>query len=92
MFEYLYQWIENLAFYIVILTAVTQMVPNNAYKKYIQFFAGIILVLLMARPVFQLFGMEQSFLELYKNTEYQQKIAEIEEATKYLEDISDEIQ
>ena len=92
MFEYLYQWIENVAFYLVILTVAMQLIPNNNYKKYIQFFSGLILVLMLAGPVFKVFGMEQEFTEFYKNAEYQQKIEEIEEATKYLEDISNEVQ
>lgn len=92
MFDYLYQWIENIAFYLVILTVAMQMVPNNNYKKYIQFFSGLILVLMLAGPVFKVFGMEQKFTEFYENAEYQQKIEEIEEATKYLEDISIEVQ
>lgn len=92
MFDYLYQWIENIAFYLVILTVAMQMVPNNNYKKYIHFFSGLILVLMLAGPVFKVFGMEQKFTEFYENAEYQQKIEEIEEATKYLEDISIEVQ
>ena len=92
MFNYLYRWIENIAFYLVILTVAMQMVPNNNYKKYIQFFSGLILVLMLAGPILKIFGMEKEFMEFYENAEYQQKIEEIERATKYLEDISDEIQ
>lgn len=92
MFEYLYQWIENVAFYLVLLTVAMQMIPNNNYKKYIQFFSGLILVLMLAGPVFKVFGMEQEFAEFYEHAEYQQRMEEIEEATKYLEDISIEVQ
>lgn len=92
MFDYLYQWIENVAFYMVILTVAMQLIPNNSYKKYIQFFSGLILVIMLAGPIFKIFGMEQEFIETYENAEYEQKIKEIEEATKYLEDISIEIQ
>ena len=74
MFDYLYQWIENIAFYLVILTVAMQMVPNNNYKKYIQFFSGLILVLMLAGPVFKVFGMEQKFTEFYENAEYQQNM------------------
>ena len=92
MFEYLYQWIENIAFYLVLLTVALQMIPNQSYKKYIQFFTGLILIIMIASPILKILGMEQNLLEFYKDAEYQQKIKEIEEATKYLEDISLEME
>lgn len=91
MFEYLYQWVENIAFYLLILTVAMQLIPNKSYKNYIQFFSGLILIIMIAGPIIELFGMEQEFTTYFKDAEYQQKIKEIEEATKYLEDISNEI-
>ena len=91
MLEYIYQWIENIAFYLIIFTVAMQMIPNTNYKKYIQFFSGLILVLMMSAPIFKVFGMEKEFEVFYENAEYQQKIEEIEEATKYLEDVLIEV-
>lgn len=91
MLDYIYQWIENIAFYLVIFTGVMQMVPNNNYRKYIQFFSGLVLVILLMNPLLKLFGMEQKIKEIYDNSLYEQKIEEIEEATKYLEDLLDEV-
>ena len=91
MFEYIYQWVENIAFYLVIFTVAMQLIPNKSYKNYIQFFAGLILIIMIANPIIALFGMEQEFNTFFESAEYQQRIKEIEEATKYLEDISGEI-
>lgn len=88
MVEYLYQWIENVAFYLVLLTVAMHLIPNNNYKKYIRFFTGLILIIMLSGPILKIFGMEQDFFSFYESAEYQQKIKEIEEATKYLEDIS----
>ena len=73
MLEFIYEWMENIAFYLVILVAVMQMIPQNSYKKYIRFFAGIILILMLAGPILKLFGMTE-----YQNNEYQNAIKEIE--------------
>lgn len=86
--EYLYEWMRNLAFYLVLLTAVLHLIANETYRKYIQFFTGLILVLLIAGPIFKIFGMEQKMVERYESLEYEQKIKEIEEATKYLNEWS----
>lgn len=88
MLEYIYQWIENIAFYLIIFTVAMQMIPNNNYKKYIQFFTGLILIIMLAGPILKIFGAEQDFQDFYKSAEFEQKVKEIEEATKYLEGIS----
>lgn len=92
MFEYLYQWMENVAFYLVILTVAMQLIPNKSYQNYIRFFTGLILVVMLSGPILKIFQMEDSFQEFYNKMEYEQKMKEIEDATKYLEDISIEDQ
>lgn len=87
MFEYLYEWIRNIAYYMVLITAVMQIIPNHDYKKYIRFFTGMVLILLLMTPVLKLFGMEQQFSALYEGENYEDEIKEIENATQYLEDI-----
>ncbi len=58
MLTFIYEWIENIAFYLVILVAVMRMIPNNHYQKYIRFFAGLILILMLVEPIFKLFDMD----------------------------------
>lgn len=84
MLEYIYNWIENITFYLVILVAVMQMIPQNSYQKYIRFFAGMILILMLVSPMLKLFGMEK-----FHSTEYQNAIKEIERIMEE-EDISEE--
>ncbi len=82
MVAFIYEWIENIAFYLVILVAVMQMIPQNSYQKYIRFFAGMILILMLAGPIFRIFGMTE-----LQNTEYENAMREIEEASGYMERI-----
>ncbi len=89
---YLYEWIENIAVYMVVITVAMQMVPNNSYKKYIRFFTGLILIIMMSGPILKILGMEHDLQEFYKSAEYEQKVKEIEGATKYLEDFSGEME
>ena len=82
MLTYIYDWIENIAFYLVILVAMMQMIPQNSYQKYIRFFAGMILILMLAGPIVKLFGMTD-----FQSIEYQSVLQEIEEASGYMENI-----
>ena len=82
MLDYIYQWIENIAFYMVVVVAVMQMIPGESYKKYIRFFVGMILILMLTGPILNIFGMSD-----FQNAEYQKELEEIENATKYMEEI-----
>lgn len=80
MFEYLYEWIHNLAFYLVLVTAVLHMLPESGYKKYIQFFTGLILVLMIMTPVLKILGMDGKMLDIYHSMKYKQEVEMLEEA------------
>ena len=81
MLNYICQWMENIAFYLVIVVVIVQMVPGNSYKKYIRFFAGLILILMLTGPILNIFGMSD-----FQDKEYRRELEEMEEATKYMED------
>ena len=50
MFTYIYDWIKNLVFYLILMTMLMQIIPDSDYKKYIRFFTGLVLILVLARP------------------------------------------
>jgi stage III sporulation protein AF len=87
MFQYVYEWIQSLAFFLVIVTAVLQIIPENGYKKYVQFFSGMVMILLMITPILKLAGIENQFYDLYHSKEYEMTKAEIEKEQSYLEDL-----
>lgn len=82
MIAFIYDWMENISFYLVILVAIMQMIPQNSYQKYIRFFAGMILILMLAVPILRIFGMTELQSTAYKNA-----LREIEDATGYMEHI-----
>ena len=86
MFQYLYEWTQNLAFYIVLITAVLHAVPDSGYKKYIRFFTGMVLILMMVTPIFRIFGKDSQIMNCYKSREYETKLREIENASDYFKD------
>ena len=86
MLSYLYEWVQNIAYYMILVTVVVQVIPKSGYKKYIRFFTGLLLILLMCEPILKVAGMEDSFMELYHKTSYEQEQKEMEEKTKFLED------
>lgn len=84
--DWLYEWIKNIAFYMIIVSVVLNVLPGNRYQKYIQFFSGIVLILLAFLPIVRLTGKEQTIKELYEGYSYKQKKEEFEQMEKYFTD------
>ena len=81
MLNYIYDWIENIAFYLVIIVALIQMIPNDSYKKYVRFFAGLILILMLCGPILKFFGASE-----YQSAEYEMALKEIESKVEKMEE------
>lgn len=87
MIESIYTWMQNIVFYLVIATAVLEVLPGGNYQKYIRFFTGLVLMVLLLTPVLNLAGAKEIFTELYHGYEYEQNKREIQEQEKYFEDL-----
>lgn len=74
MFDYLYEWLRNLSFYLILVTAVMYVLPSNGYRKYIRFFTGLVLVFMMLTPVFRLFHAEQDIAEYFKEYDFEKEM------------------
>lgn len=83
----LFIWIRNIAYYVIMVTAVMHVVPKGDYQKYIRLFTGMVLILLVSAPVLGLFGVDQESISLMNMEEYADKIEEIEAETMYLYDV-----
>lgn len=66
MFESIYEWLRNLSFYLILVTAVTHVLPGNGYKKYIHFFTGLVLISMLLMPVLDIISKEVKVNEIYE--------------------------
>lgn len=84
MLDMVYSWMKNIAFYLVIMTAVLEVLPGNTYKKYVRFFTGLVLILLVLSPVLKWTGTVDTFRFEYKQQEEKFR-AEMERQRKAFE-------
>ena len=77
MFAYLYEWIRNVAFYLVLVTALLHVLPRSGDQKYIRFFTGLVLILLVLAPVLKLFQMEEELRDAYRDDSWLEQLEEI---------------
>jgi len=76
--EFLYEWTRNFAFYMIIITVIIQIVPGETYKKYVRFFVGMVLILMLTQPILNLFSMKENWNSFYNEAKRQQKKLEEE--------------
>lgn len=91
VFEQIYEWIRSIAVCLVVMTAVLHAVPGKDYVKYIRFFTGLVLIILMFTPLLKLSGMEQRFRTIWADEEYRMNRKEIEDAAGRYEKLESEI-
>ena len=51
-------WIKSIAYYVIVVSVFQGILPDNKYKKYVQLFTGLLLLLLIVSPLVRLTGQE----------------------------------
>ncbi len=87
MLEQLYEWIRGIAYFMVFAAMLDHVVPGEDYRKYIRFFTGLLLVVLLVTPLLKLAGMGGEILSLYRGSTYTEELEQIREAGAYFQDI-----
>lgn len=49
--EELFEWIRNITYYLIFITVAMNLLPDKKYEKYLKFFAGMVLILLVLKPI-----------------------------------------
>ena len=54
MKEAIYSWIKCLAIFYILLTMLLHLVPTEKYQRYVRFFMGLVLMVMLVTPVLSL--------------------------------------
>ncbi len=90
MMDWLFDWVRDIAVYLVLITAVMNVIPNNSYRRYIRLFTGMILILLLVSPIAKLFGADELMDFNFDSAMYQQELASAQENAQYFENVQTE--
>lgn len=64
----LFSWMKELILYMLLSSIVTNMSPGKDYKKYISFFSGLVVILILAEPARFLLGAVNGNLNIFTGT------------------------
>lgn len=86
MKELLYGWIRDIAFYTLLMEVVLHVLPEQGQRKYLQFFMGIVLIILVISPALSAAGLERKLDETYVRQTYDQELQEFWQRQQEIEE------
>lgn len=85
MRTFLYGWIRDIAFYTILMTVVLHLLPEEGQKKYVRFFMGIVLMLVVLSPLLSAAGLSGTLDGIYAEQTYDAELQEFVRRQEELE-------
>ncbi len=89
--SYIYNWVKNLVCFYLLLTVVQHLLPKKSYQKYVRFFSGMLLTILVVSPVLSLLGNEELLQQKISQVEFFQDMDNMKLDTEHLETTQKEV-
>ncbi len=75
--EQLLLYIKNIGFFLILMSIVCNVLPDNGYKKYCRLFCGMVLVLLVINPFSEFLNYDGDIKDIFINNTYKSQLMEI---------------
>ena len=59
--DYFVGWVKNIAIFYVMATLVQNLIPDNKYRRYVKLFLGIVMVILLVKPLGDILGVNERY-------------------------------
>lgn len=83
MFHSIFAWIQQVVCFLIIFSAVLEVLPGKQYQRYVRFYMGIVFLLLVVSPFFKFGGTSNFFQKKLEQKEYEQMMRQIEQKEQY---------
>ena len=87
--DVLMEWVRNLAVCMILIAAAVRILPKNHFEKYIRFYTGLLVLILVIRPFLELFSLDtslfrsfQSYMDRMGDSALEEQMKEAEESRK----------
>ena len=75
--SWLYDWAADILCFLVLMSLLEMLLPSKKYVRYIRFFAGIVLILVTARPLLSGLGIAQEMDRYFEEFSFQAEARDI---------------
>lgn len=77
--EGLYRWISSVAGYFLLMSMLDQLLPSKKYVKYMRLFGGMVLILLVFRPLTSGLQVEDTIMRYYEMFAFQNEAKDLKQ-------------
>ncbi len=67
----IYEWICSLVSYMILMTMITNLLPDHKYEKYLRLFSGVVFLLLVISPFTNLTGTAAQMAAAFEQIAFQ---------------------
>lgn len=85
--EQMYIWVKSVIFGLCLMELFSHLVRKEEYRRYIRFFGGMILLLMMISPVFEFFSGKNIFDEALQRAVVREEAVNLELARETLSEL-----
>lgn len=76
--ERFYSWIQTIIFYMIFMNFVTSLLPGKAYVRYVRLFMGMVLILLVIRPLTGSLRLDEQMARRFEEISFQNEAGEFQ--------------
>lgn len=84
--EVIYTWVKNIVCFYIFMAVILHLLPRESYRKYVRFFSGMLLTVLVATPVLSVFGKEEVLMQKISQAGFFQEMDNMKLDTEHLEE------
>lgn len=76
--EQFYSWIQTIIFYMIFMNFMTNLLPGKAYARYVRLFMGMVLILLVIRPLTGSLRLDEQLARRFEEISFQKEAGELQ--------------
>ncbi len=81
-----YEWVRNITYYMIFITVASNLLADSKYEKYLRFFAGMVLILLVLKPLTGSLRLDERIAYLFESITFQNESGDFQEKLWGMED------
>ena len=81
-----YEWVRNITYYMIFITVAGNLLADSKYEKYLRFFAGMVLILLVLKPLTGGLRLDERIAYLFESITFQKEADDFKEKLWGMED------
>lgn len=78
-------WMKGIVILFVILTAFMHLIPDKKYRRYVRFFAEMVLIAAVVQPIAEIIYAGESFADKVEYTQFWQEMENLQKDSKKLD-------